>query len=112
LEAEVWFTCPYRKSNPLAVDRESGGAAARCLICVQTDRWDSDRSAALARHARGGDLMMRRANPERLRFASIDRLTLGGICRLFPKMYDTLAIVGPDTVIRWHRTLRKALHEN
>jgi hypothetical protein len=57
-------------------------------------------------------LMMRRANPERLRFASIDRLTLGGICRLFPKMYDTLAIVGPDTVIRWHRTLRKALYEN
>jgi hypothetical protein len=22
--------CPYRKSNPLAVDRESGDAAARC----------------------------------------------------------------------------------
>ena len=31
------------------------------------------------------------------------RLILGGICRLFPKMYDTLAIVRPDTVIRWHR---------
>jgi len=57
-------------------------------------------------------LMMRRAKPERLRFASIDRLTLGGICRLFPKMYDTLATVGPDTVIRWHRTLRKAVYEN
>jgi hypothetical protein len=27
-------TCPYRKSNPLAVDRESGDAAARCLICA------------------------------------------------------------------------------
>ena len=26
--------CPYRKSNPLAVDRESGDAAARCLICA------------------------------------------------------------------------------
>jgi hypothetical protein len=24
----------YRKSNPLAVDRESGDAAARCLICA------------------------------------------------------------------------------
>jgi transposase InsO family protein len=47
--------------------------------------------------------VLRRANPERLRFASIDRLILGGICRLFPKMYDTLAIVRPDTVIRWHR---------
>jgi hypothetical protein len=45
--------------------------------------------------------VLRRANPKRLRFASIDRLILGGICRLFPKMYDTLAIVRPDTVIRW-----------
>jgi transposase InsO family protein len=47
--------------------------------------------------------VLRRANPKRLRFASTDRLILGGICRLFPKMYDTLAIVRPDTVIRWHR---------
>jgi hypothetical protein len=27
--------CPYRKSNPLAVDRESGDAIARCLICAK-----------------------------------------------------------------------------
>ncbi|MGY3618271.1 integrase core domain-containing protein [Bradyrhizobium sp. USDA 10063] len=47
--------------------------------------------------------VLRRANPKRLRFASIDRLILGGICRLVPKMYDTLAIVRPDTVIRWRR---------
>src|SRR5215475_9542165 len=47
--------------------------------------------------------VLRRANPKRLRFGSIDRLILGGVCRLFPKMYDTLAIVRPDTVIRWHR---------
>ena len=47
--------------------------------------------------------VLRRANPRRLRFGWIDRLILGGVCRLFPKMYDTLAIVRPDTVIRWHR---------
>src|SRR6266568_2505169 len=47
--------------------------------------------------------VLRRANPKRLPFGSIDRLILGGVCRLFPKMYDTLAIVRPDTVIRWHR---------
>ncbi|HEY2529305.1 MAG TPA: hypothetical protein VGJ20_15385 [Xanthobacteraceae bacterium] len=47
--------------------------------------------------------VLRRANPKRLPFGSIDRLIFGGVCRLFPKMYDTLAIVGPDTVIRWHR---------
>src|SRR6476620_7040886 len=31
------------------------------------------------------------------------RLILGCVCRLFPKMYDALPIVRPDTVIRWHR---------
>ena len=40
---------------------------------------------------------------KRLRFVSIDRLILGGVCRLFPKMYGALAIVRPETVIRWHR---------
>src|SRR6201987_2379019 len=44
--------------------------------------------------------LLRRANPKRLRFASIDRLMLGGICRLFPKVYEALAIVRPDTVMR------------
>jgi hypothetical protein len=45
--------------------------------------------------------VLRRVNPKRLRFGSIDRLILGGICRLFPKMSESLAIVRPDTVIRW-----------
>jgi hypothetical protein len=47
--------------------------------------------------------VLRRANPKRLPFRSIDRLILGGVCRLFPKLYDALAIVRPATVIRWHR---------
>jgi hypothetical protein len=47
--------------------------------------------------------VLRRANPKRLRFVSIDRLILEGVCRLFPKMYGALAIVQPETVIRWHR---------
>jgi hypothetical protein len=29
--------------------------------------------------------VLRRADPRRLRFASVDRLILGGICRLFPQ---------------------------
>jgi len=47
--------------------------------------------------------VLRRANPKRVPFGSIDRLILGDVCRLFPKMYDALAIVRPDTVMRWHR---------
>ena len=30
-------------------------------------------------------------------------LILGWVCRLFPKARDALAIVRPDTVVRWHR---------
>ena len=47
--------------------------------------------------------VLRRTRSRRPPFISIDRLILGGVCRLFPKMYDVLAIVRPDTVIRWHR---------
>jgi hypothetical protein len=46
--------------------------------------------------------VLRRTRPKRPSFISIDRLILGGVCRVFPKMYDALAIVRPDTVIRWH----------
>jgi hypothetical protein len=41
--------------------------------------------------------VLRRTRPRRPPFISIDRLILGGVCRLFPKMYDALAIVRPDT---------------
>jgi hypothetical protein len=46
--------------------------------------------------------VLRRAAPKRLFFDSIDRLILAAACRSFPKAYDALAIVRPDTVIR-HR---------
>jgi transposase InsO family protein len=47
--------------------------------------------------------VLRRACPKKLPFNWIDRLILGGACRLFPIVNNALAIVRPDTVIRWHR---------
>ncbi|EAQ33669.1 Integrase core domain containing protein [Nitrobacter sp. Nb-311A] len=47
--------------------------------------------------------VLRRTRSRRPIFILIDRLILGGVCRLFPKIYDALAIVRPETVIRWHR---------
>ena len=47
--------------------------------------------------------VLRRTAPKRLFFGAIDRLILAAACRLFPKVYDALAIVRPDTVVRWHR---------
>ena len=78
---------------------------------VQTDLWNGDRPAAVTSCALEAEILilrqqinvLRRTRPKRPPFISIDRLILGGVCRLFPKMYDALAIVRPDTVIRWHR---------
>jgi hypothetical protein len=57
---------------------------------VQTDLWDDDRSAAVSRAMLEAEILvlrqqinvLRRANPRRLRFGSIDRLILGGVCGL------------------------------
>jgi hypothetical protein len=47
--------------------------------------------------------VLRRGKPTRLPFVAADRLVLGWICRLFPNARDALAIVRPETVVRWHR---------
>jgi hypothetical protein len=42
--------------------------------------------------------VLRCVKPKILPFGSIDRLILGGVCRMLLKMYDTLAIVRPGTL--------------
>jgi len=46
--------------------------------------------------------VLRRMAPKRPRFGGIDRLIFVGLYRFFPDVLDALAIVQPDTVIRWH----------
>ena len=53
-------------------------------------------------------IVVRRAAPKRLRFNAFDRLILVGLHRLFPDLRDALAVVRPETVIRWHRAGFKA----
>ena len=48
-------------------------------------------------------IVLRRGKPNRMSFLAVDRFILGWVCRLFPKAHDALAIVRPDTVVRWHR---------
>src|SRR5271165_3619467 len=48
-------------------------------------------------------IVLRRTAPKRLRFSAFDRLLLVGLYRLFPDVRDALAVVRPETVIRWHR---------
>src|SRR5258705_7108730 len=47
--------------------------------------------------------VLRRAVPGRQSFGIFDRLIFVGLYRLFPRACDALAIVKPDTIIRWHR---------
>jgi hypothetical protein len=47
--------------------------------------------------------VLRRTAPKRLLLSSIDRLIFVGLYRLFPDVRGALAIVKPDTVIRWRR---------
>jgi len=48
--------------------------------------------------------VLQRTAPRRLSFNCLDRLIFVGLYRLFPDVRDALAIVKPDTVIRWHRS--------
>jgi len=47
--------------------------------------------------------VLRRKSPQRLTFRRIDRLVFAGLYRLAPGVLDTVKIVRPETVIRWHR---------
>ena len=47
--------------------------------------------------------VLRRKSPKRLAFGSFDRMVFVGPYRLVPRTVDALAIVRPETVIRWHR---------
>jgi transposase InsO family protein len=47
--------------------------------------------------------ILRRTAPKKFVFSGIDRLIFIGLYLLFPKVCDALAIVKPDTIVRWHR---------
>ena len=46
--------------------------------------------------------VLQRLRPKRPKLSSMDRLVLSWICRLFPNACAALAIVRPETVLRWH----------
>ena len=47
--------------------------------------------------------VLRRNSPKRFVFRTFDRLVFVGLYRLAPSIVDALAIVRPETVVRWHR---------
>jgi putative transposase len=47
--------------------------------------------------------ILRRLSPKRQTFSAMDRLIFAGLYRLAPTVLNALAIVKPETVIKWHR---------
>jgi hypothetical protein len=47
--------------------------------------------------------VLRRKSPKRPTFGMLDRLIFAGLYRLAPKVLGALAIVKPETVLKWHR---------
>src|SRR5215203_2606643 len=48
-------------------------------------------------------IVLRRRKATRLPFTAADRFLVAWVCRLFPDACGGLAIVRPETVVRWHR---------
>ena len=48
-------------------------------------------------------IVLRRGRVGRLPSSASDRAVLAWVCGLFPNTCDTLAIIRPETVMRWHR---------
>ena len=48
-------------------------------------------------------IVAKRQAPKRLVITGVDRLILVWLCRLWPRLLDSMVIVRPETVLRWHR---------
>jgi len=48
-------------------------------------------------------IVLSRKSPSRVRLRNIDRLIFVWLYRFFPSILNTITVVKPETVIRWHR---------
>src|ERR1700687_5525041 len=53
-------------------------------------------------------VVLRRKSPKRVRLWNIDRLLFVWLYRMYPSLLDSIIIVQPETVIRWHRRVFRA----
>jgi len=52
---------------------------------------------------------LRRTAPKRAHLRPVDRLLFVLLCRLWPGVLDSVAVIQPDTIVRWHRRGFRAL---
>jgi len=54
-------------------------------------------------------IVLRRTAPKRVRLRALDRLLFVLLYRLCPGVLDSVAVIQPDTIVRWHRRGFRAL---
>jgi hypothetical protein len=54
-------------------------------------------------------IVLRRTAPTRVRLRALDRLLFVLLYRLWPGILDSVAVIQPDTIVRWHRRGFRAL---
>jgi transposase InsO family protein len=54
-------------------------------------------------------IVLRRTAPKRIRLRALDRLLFVLLYRLWPGILDSVAVIQPDTIVRWHRRGFRAL---
>jgi hypothetical protein len=54
-------------------------------------------------------IVLRRTAPKRVRLRALDRLLFLLLYRLWPGVLDSIAVIQPDTIVRWHRRGFRAL---
>jgi hypothetical protein len=80
--------------------REACSLVWSVLVLLFRSRASLEAEILILRHQLN---VQRRHMPKRLSFSAMDRLIFVGLYRLVPNSLNALAIVTPDTVIRWHR---------
>jgi hypothetical protein len=83
--------------GPIARLPEAGLTRAGCAL--------PDAGAAGSRdHAAAASAECASASGSEARLTAADRLLFLWLCRLFPSLRNTITIVQPNTVLRWHRS--------
>src|SRR5258708_7455138 len=72
--------------------------SALVLLFRSGPRWQSE--ILVLRHQIN---ILRRHSPKRQTFSAMDRLIFAGLYRLAPTVLNALAVLKPDTIIKWHR---------
>ncbi len=107
-------TCPYRKVHPRGHRR---GRANRVTLSpmVETLRTllllfrSRSRLRVEILVLRQQLIVLRRTAPKRVRLRALDRLPFVLLYRLWPDILDSVAVIQPDTIVRWHRRGFRAL---